>query len=165
MCHGNAMDCLSGGRFHAARYQRRPAEQHPARVSGHMPASVKGQTLFKNEMHDQGGAFAPPSLSCFPRNPSHSSVPASQTRHFPSPPDIEIAASPFPLPAGVPSFSYIQYAIDTRHCQAAPLFILAFHPNRQRPEILPRPPPARSREPGNRFPVRAGTGTSPWTCG
>lgn len=98
MCHGNAMDCLSGGRFHAARYQRRPAEQHPARVSGHMPASVKWRTLFKNEMHDQGGAFAPPSLSCFPRNPSHSSVPASQTRHFPSPPDIEIAASPFPLP-------------------------------------------------------------------
>ena len=121
MCHGDAMDCLSGRRFHAARYQRRPAEQHPARVSGHMPASVKWQTLFKNEMHDQGGAFAPPSLSCFPRNPSHSSVPASQTRHFPSPPDIEIAASPFPLPAGVPSFSYIQYAIDTRHCQAAPL--------------------------------------------
>ena len=98
MCHGDAMDCLSGGRFHAARYQRRPAEQHPARVSGHMPASVKWRTLFKNEMHDQGGAFAPPSLSCFPRNPSHSSVPASQTRHFPSPPDIEIAASPFPLP-------------------------------------------------------------------
>ncbi|MCI9338595.1 MAG: RNA polymerase subunit sigma-24 [Lachnospiraceae bacterium] len=30
MCHGDAMDCLSDGRFHAAKYLRRLAEQHPA---------------------------------------------------------------------------------------------------------------------------------------
>ena len=29
MCHGDAMDCLSDGRYHAARYLRRLAETHP----------------------------------------------------------------------------------------------------------------------------------------
>ena len=30
MCHGDAMDCLSDGRYHAAKYLRRLAEQSPA---------------------------------------------------------------------------------------------------------------------------------------
>lgn len=34
MCHGDAMDCLSDGRSHAAKYLRRLAEQHPAMASG-----------------------------------------------------------------------------------------------------------------------------------
>ena len=29
MCHGDAMDCLSDGRFQAAKYLRRLAEAHP----------------------------------------------------------------------------------------------------------------------------------------
>lgn len=34
MCHGDAMDCLSDGRFHAAKYLRRLAEQNPAMAPG-----------------------------------------------------------------------------------------------------------------------------------
>lgn len=34
MCHGDAMDCLSDGRYHAAKYLRRLAEQHPAMALG-----------------------------------------------------------------------------------------------------------------------------------
>lgn len=34
MCHGDAMDCLSDGRCHAAKYLRRLAEQYPAMASG-----------------------------------------------------------------------------------------------------------------------------------
>ena len=34
MCHGDAMDCLSDGRHHAARYLRRLAEQCPGMASG-----------------------------------------------------------------------------------------------------------------------------------
>ncbi len=34
MCHGDAMDCLSDGRSHGAKYLRRLAEQHPAMASG-----------------------------------------------------------------------------------------------------------------------------------
>ena len=34
MCHGDAMDCLSDGRCHAAKYLRRLAEQHPAMAHG-----------------------------------------------------------------------------------------------------------------------------------
>lgn len=30
MCHGDAMDCLSDGRCHGAKYLRRLAEQYPA---------------------------------------------------------------------------------------------------------------------------------------
>lgn len=32
MCHGDAMDCLSDGRYHAALYLRRMAEKHPAQA-------------------------------------------------------------------------------------------------------------------------------------
>lgn len=34
MCHGDAMDCLSDGRFNAAKYLRRLAEQSPAMAPG-----------------------------------------------------------------------------------------------------------------------------------
>lgn len=34
MCHGDAMDCLSDGRFHAAKYLRRLAERHPTMAPG-----------------------------------------------------------------------------------------------------------------------------------
>lgn len=34
MCHGDAMDCLSDGRCHAAKYLRRLADQHPAIAPG-----------------------------------------------------------------------------------------------------------------------------------
>ena len=34
MCQGDAMDCLSDGRSHGAKYLRRLAEQHPAMASG-----------------------------------------------------------------------------------------------------------------------------------
>lgn len=34
MCHGDAMDCLTDGRCHAAKYLRRLAEQHPAMAPG-----------------------------------------------------------------------------------------------------------------------------------
>ncbi len=34
MCHGDAMDCLSDGRYNAAKYLRRLAEQHPAMAHG-----------------------------------------------------------------------------------------------------------------------------------
>lgn len=34
MCHGDAMDCLSDGRSHAAKYLRRLAGQHPAMAPG-----------------------------------------------------------------------------------------------------------------------------------
>lgn len=34
MCHGDAMDCLSDGRWHAAKYLRKLAEQHPAMAPG-----------------------------------------------------------------------------------------------------------------------------------
>ena len=34
MCHGDAMDCLSDGRYHAAKYLRRLAEQSPAMAPG-----------------------------------------------------------------------------------------------------------------------------------
>ncbi len=34
MCHGDAMDCLSDGRSHGAKYLRRMAEQHPEMAPG-----------------------------------------------------------------------------------------------------------------------------------
>lgn len=34
MCHGDAMDCLSDGRYHGAKYLRGLAGQHPAMASG-----------------------------------------------------------------------------------------------------------------------------------
>ncbi|MCI9675097.1 MAG: helix-turn-helix transcriptional regulator [Lachnospiraceae bacterium] len=34
MCHGDAMDCLSDGRYYAAKYLRRLAEQHPTMAPG-----------------------------------------------------------------------------------------------------------------------------------
>ncbi len=34
MCHGDAMDCLSDGRSHGAKYLRRLAEQHPEMAPG-----------------------------------------------------------------------------------------------------------------------------------
>lgn len=49
MCHGNAMDCLSDGHCHAAKYLRRLAEQNPGMASGLNAAAaqfegIKGRT-------------------------------------------------------------------------------------------------------------------------
>lgn len=45
MCHGDAMDCLSDGRFHAAKYLRRLAGQYPSIACGLNAAAAELEAI------------------------------------------------------------------------------------------------------------------------